>query len=141
MQKSHDGIGLEDLCREAEWLKGVAVSLGAHVCWPGRFSVCYAHSLSRLENDRDVSMYLRERPLVIARVTSVLSHVFKKESRDRRALVCVSLNALINVTVVFEMRQSIVVVFLHCFRWKITLKHNALVACTFFFHIKDESTD
>ncbi len=36
MQKSHQGISFDDLCKDAEWLKGVAVSLGAHVYWPSK---------------------------------------------------------------------------------------------------------
>ena len=37
MHRCQQGIGVDELCREAEWLKGVVVSLGAHVYWPGKF--------------------------------------------------------------------------------------------------------
>ena len=70
------------------------------------------YTLSQLENDHDVSVYSGgRRLLIIACATCVISHAFKKKHRGLAHKGCVlqrvSLGALIDVTVVPGMRQSI----------------------------------
>ncbi|XP_072032071.1 dihydroxyacetone phosphate acyltransferase-like [Amphiura filiformis] len=71
MQKTQQGISFDELCKDAEWLKGVVVSIGAHVYWPTGRSVQSIiksalqvhHPIARVTKQKQVVLSLPSNPL------------------------------------------------------------------------------